>query len=277
MACDPEFLRKIPLLALLDDEELKVLAAQVDLRTFAPRERIYGLANEAGPAYLVASGRVRITTLDDDHQEVVVNEAEPGAFLGLSSMLDESPRQTEAVAQEETVCIELTRDDLSALVSQKPHAGLDIMTVLARELHGAQHLVRQRIARHPNQVIEEKTSTGERLADAVARFGGSWAFIVCCAIFLSIYVAVNVSLQQRAWDPYPFILLNLFLSMLAALQAPVIMMSQNRQDMKDRLRSELDFEVNRRAEAEIRDLSAKVLDLREALQDLDALVRTRSA
>src|SRR5450759_4999698 len=111
--------------------------------------------------------------------------------------------------------------------------------------------LRVRSTRNPNEVIEEQTTTGESVADAVARFGGSWTFILSFGFVLAVYIAINVFLGRQAWDPYPFILLNLFLSMLASVQAPVIMMSQNRQDVKDRLRGELDYAVNRRAESEI--------------------------
>jgi CRP/FNR family cyclic AMP-dependent transcriptional regulator len=104
----------------------------------------------------------------------------------------------------------------------------------------------------------------------VARFGGSWSFIIAFGVVLVVWTAVNVVLATRAWDPYPFILLNLFLSMIAALQAPVIMMSQNRQDAKDRLRSELDFAVNRKAEAEITQLAAKLNRIEDRLDDLAA-------
>jgi len=114
---------------------------------------------------------------------------------------------------------------------------------------------------------------GERIADAVARFGGSWNFIISFAIVLVTYSSLNIFLKGRAWDPYPFILLNLFLSMLAAIQAPVIMMSQNRQDTKDRLRSELDFDVNRRAESEIQALSQKLNLIADKIGDVEDLVR----
>ena len=109
----------------------------------------------------------------------------------------------------------------------------------------------------------------------MAGFGGSWTFIITFLTGLLIYTAVNVILRGRAWDPYPFILLNLFLSMLAALQAPVIMMSQNRQDTKDRLRGELDFDVNRRAEFEIQGLGRKLNQLQEQIGDIGDLLRTR--
>jgi CRP/FNR family cyclic AMP-dependent transcriptional regulator len=126
-------------------------------------------------------------------------------------------------------------------------------------------------------LIEEKYTFGEHVADGVASFGGSWTFIIVFGIVLVIWTALNVALRNRAWDPYPFILLNLFLSMLAAIQAPVIMMSQNRQDKKDRLRSELDFDVNRRAEAEIQNLSRKLNLVTDKLGDLDDMLRNELA
>jgi uncharacterized membrane protein len=150
---------------------------------------------------------------------------------------------------------------------------MDMLTVQARQFHASQKLVQTRVSRNPNEVIEEQSTFGERLADSVARFGGSWSFIILFAIVLVVYSSVNTALHSRAWDPYPFILLNLFLSMLAAIQAPVIMMSQNRQDVKDRLRSELDFDVNRRAETEIQSLSNRLSLLLDKLEDVEGIVR----
>jgi uncharacterized membrane protein len=122
-------------------------------------------------------------------------------------------------------------------------------------------------------LIEQETTTGDRVADAVARFGGSWKFIICCMVVLIVYTATNVALGRSAWDPYPFILLNLFLSMLAAIQAPIIMMSQNRQDAKDRVRSELDYEVNRRSEIQIQGLARKLNLIADKIDDVEDLVR----
>jgi CRP/FNR family cyclic AMP-dependent transcriptional regulator len=148
-----------------------------------------------------------------------------------------------------------------------------MLTVLGRQFHASQQLVRLRAARNANEVIEEKETVGERIADTVASFGGSWTFIILFGVVLVTYSSINVTLGHRAWDPYPFILLNLFLSMLAAIQAPVIMMSQNRQDKKDRLRSELDFDVNRRAEAEIQALSRKLNLIGDKIGDVEDLLR----
>ena len=135
--------------------------------------------------------------------------------------------------------------------------------------------MRVRANRNPNEVIEGKATFGQRIADRVAGFGGSWTFIIIFLSVLVIYSAVNIILGRSAWDPYPFILLNLFLSALAAIQAPVIMMSQNRQDTKDRLRSELDFDVNRRSESEIQGLANKLNLLGDKINDVEDLLRAK--
>ena len=273
MGCEPEHLKHVPLFALLDDDERAVLAAEVELKTFTPRQRIYKTGDAGGRGYVMVSGRARITTVDEDNQEVVVDEPGPGEFFGFASMLDGTPHQTEATAMEESMCLEVDRHDIAVLIERKPHAGLDIMTVLGRQFHNAQKLVTIRATRNPNDIIEEEETFGERIADTVASFGGSWTFIIIFALVLAVYSTINVRLGNHAWDPYPFILLNLFLSMLAAIQAPVIMMSQNRQDKKDRLRSELDYDVNRRAHTEIQGLAHKLNLLGDKLGDVEELLR----
>lgn len=275
MPCKPEILRQVPLFALLDDDETAVLAAQVEVRNFVPRQRIYKIGELGERAYVLVSGSVRVTTVDEDHQEVVVDQPVPGEFFGFASMLEKTPHQTTAIAQEESVCIEVDRNDIQILLERKPHAGMDMLTVLGRQFHASQQLVRVRASRNPNQIIEEEETRGERIADSVASFGGSWTFIVTFLVVLVAYSSTNVLLKHRAWDPYPFILLNLFLSMLAAIQAPVIMMSQNRQDKKDRLRSELDYEVNRRAEIEIQGLAKKMNLLDDKIGDVEELLRKK--
>jgi CRP/FNR family transcriptional regulator, cyclic AMP receptor protein len=277
MPCDPQILRNVPLFALLDEEEAAVLAGQVEIKNFAMRQRIYKMGDPSGRAYILVSGAVRVTIVDDDQQEVVVDQPVGGEFFGFASMLDQTPHQTNATALEETVCIEVDRHDIAVLLERKPHAGMDMLTVLGRQFHGAQQLVRLRSTRNPNEVIEKEATFGEHIADSVARFGGSWAFIITFLVVLVVYSAANVALGRKAWDPYPFILLNLFLSMLAALQAPVIMMSQNRQDTKDRLRGELDFDVNRRAESEIQGLSRKLNSLDEKMGDIEDFLRGNQA
>jgi CRP/FNR family transcriptional regulator, cyclic AMP receptor protein len=277
MACNPEILKHVPLFALLDEEETAVLAGQVELKTFAPRQRIYKIGDSSGRAYVVVSGRVRVSTVDQEHQEVVVDEPSHGEFFGFASMLEQTPHQTQAVAIDEAVCIEVEQEDIAVLLQRKPLAGMDMLRVLGRQFHASQQLVRLRASRHPNEMIDKEATFGERIADKVAGFGGSWTFIISFAVALTVYMTIDSTLGKKAWDPYPFILLNLFLSMLAAVQAPVIMMSQNRQDTKDRLRGELDYDVNRRAETEIQGLARKLNVLGEKIGDVEDMLRARLA
>jgi CRP/FNR family cyclic AMP-dependent transcriptional regulator len=273
MGCSPETLRSVPLFSLFDEDEICVLANEVEIKDFAPRQRIYKLGDNSGRAYVMVSGKVRVTIFDEDHQEVVVDEPSHGEFFGFASMLEQTPHQTNAIALEQTRCLEVDRHDIAVLLERKPHAGMDMLTVLGRQFHASQQLVRLRASRNPNEVIEADMTFGERIADAVAGFGGSWTFIISFAIAIIGYTAANQILGKGAWDPYPFILLNLFLSMLAAIQAPVIMMSQNRQDTKDRLRGELDYDVNRRAEKEIQSVTQKINLLDGKMDDIAEMLR----
>jgi uncharacterized membrane protein len=275
MACDPEVLKHVPLFALLDEEETAVLAAQVQVRRFAPRQRIYKIGESTGNAYVVVSGRVRVSTVDQEHQEVVIDEPSHGEFFGFASMLEQTPHQTEAMAIDEAVCIEVDQEDIAILLQRKPLAGMDMLRVLGRQFHASQQLVRLRASRHPNEVIEKDATFGERIADRVAGFGGSWTFILSFFFALTVYMVADSLLGKKAWDPYPYILLNLFLSMLASVQAPIIMMSQNRQDTKDRLRGELDYDVNRRAEVEIQGLARKLNVLGEKIGDVEEMMREK--
>jgi len=273
MECKPDVLKHVPLFSLLDDEEIKVLAGQVELKEFQARQRIYKMDDSNRKAYVVVTGRVRVTTIDEDQQEVVVDEPSHGEFFGFASMLEGTPHQTTATAIEEAVCIEVSRDNIATLLQRKPLAGMDMLAVLGRQFHSAQQLVRVRATRNANELIEEEATFPQRVADSVVSFGGSWTFIIAFGVITAIYVAINQVIGRSAWDPYPFILLNLILSLLAAIQAPVIMMSQNRQDTRDRLRSELDYAVNRRAESEIQALSRKLNLLGEQMGDVEDMLR----
>ena len=275
MACTPEILKNVPLFALLDVDEISVLGAQVELKKFAARQRIYKTGESDGRAYVIVSGSVAVATVDADGQEVTVDQPATGEFFGFASMIEGTPHQTTATALTDTECVEIDREDITILLQKKPMAGIDLLTMAARQFHATHQLVRLRSQRNPNELIEEKTTFGQRIADSVAQFGGSWSFIISFGLVLVVYTLINIRLGNHAWDPYPFILLNLFLSMLASIQAPVIMMSQNRQDMKDRLRGELDYDVNRRAAVDIQGLARKLNVVTEKIDDLEEMIREK--
>lgn len=215
------------------------------------------------PAISSTAGSVRLCIVDDTGSEVALDVLQPGDEFGELSLLDGGDRSMTAITMEPTTVLVLKRDDFIELLRSRPDAALDVVQVLARRIRRVDDLLRRRVSRDPNAAIAERDSFGHRVADGVARFGGSWHFIGLFFLFLIAWISSNIFLifYNRAGspvDPYPFILLNLFLSMLAAIQAPVILMSQNRQDAKDRIRSELDYQVNLKAELEIADLHHKV-------------------
>src|SRR5215831_5484105 len=201
MSCKPEVLKSVPLFSLLDDDEIAVLAGQVELKTYAARQRIYK-AGDRGLAYVTVSGKVRVTTIDEDNQEVVVDEPAAGEFFGFASMLEQTPHQTSAVSLEESVCLEISREDIQTLLVRKPDAGMDLLTTLGHQYHAAHQLVRLRANRSPNEIIEKQATTGEHIADTVAGFGGSWTFIIIFSVVLTIYTVANIILGGKAWDPY---------------------------------------------------------------------------
>ncbi len=273
MTADPSVFDDIPLFELLDGDERAVLAQNVEARRFLKNQVLFRAGDPGGRAYITQTRRIRVTMRNDAGEEFEVDEAGKGDLVGMSSMLAESSHMTTAVAIEDTVAIEIDRNDIATLLQKKPLAGLDMMTMIEKHLRASQELLRLRVVRNPNEVMEERETFGERVADVVAKFGGSWRFIISFGLVLLSYAALSTLLGGQSWDPYPFILLNLFLSMLASIQAPVIMMSQNRQDAKDRLRSELDYQVNLKAETEV----SLVLKRLEAIEDRLDELRTRPA
>ena len=261
---NPKIFNDVPLFALLDEDERLVLAQQVSLRKFKKGETIFKAGGPGGLAYLIQKGTVHVSIKDVNNETVVLDIADEGGLIGMSSLLAGEVHQTTAIAMEDTTAIEIDRSDISILLNTKPQAGLDMMTIVEKHLRTAHELMRTRVARNPNEEIQEQETFGERMADEVAKFGGSWRFVILFGLVLTAYVITNSELVHP-WDPYPFILLNLFLSMIAAIQAPVIMMSQNRQDTKDRVRSELDYRVNLKAELEIEELLQRVGEIEQML------------
>lgn len=261
---DIEIFNDVPIFQLLDNDERKVLAEQVSQKQFKKGQVIFKSGDPGGWAYLIQKGTVQVSIKDANKDTIVVDMADEGGLIGMSSLLAGENHQTTAVALEDTTAIEIDRNDIIALLNTKPQAGLDMLTIVEKHLRAAHELMRTRVTRNLNEEIEEQETFGERMADAVARFGGSWKFVILFGLVLFAYVFMN-SEMANPWDPYPFILLNLFLSMLAAIQAPVIMMSQNRQDAKDRLRSELDYRVNLKAEVEIEELLQRVGEIERML------------
>lgn len=277
MSVDRLNLRDIHLFQLLDDEELAELGSHIDEMVFKPQQTVYKAGDLGSDMHIVMYGKVQVYVTDEDGNQVVVGEVEPGEMFGEMSLLDNEPHTATAIAVAPTKTFIIDRDDLKRLFTKKPDAALDIIAILGQRIRKTDVLLSHRVAKNVNAIIEREETLGERVADRVAAFGGSWNFIGLFAAVLLTWVFINgIVLHDHAYDPYPFILLNLILSMLAAIQAPVIMMSQNRQDAKDRVRSEQDYKVNLKAEVEILQLHQKVDQLRDELSRIGASVSSQA-
>jgi len=277
MAADLSLLAEVPLFQLLDDEERKTLSGLLDVRTFSKGEIIFAYGDPGEALFIVRRGSVQVYVEDCTGETIILGENLSGDVFGEISLLDGGPRTATAIATDESELLVMDRGDLLDLITKHPHAAMDLLSVMGRRLRSTDELLRSHVSRNLNVEEEERLTLGQKIADRVATFGGSWTFIISFGVVLLAWVGVNVYLTVRgaqqglapekaAFDPYPFILLNLFLSMLAALQAPVIMMSQNRQAAKDRLKGDLDYEVNLKAELEVAQLHHKVDRVYEEMQ-----------
>jgi len=258
MATTIEMLREAPMFSLLDEQELGTLSTLLEARRFNKGETIFQRGDVGDCLYIVRQGTVQVYVETTEGEKIVFAEDTAGDVFGEISLLDGGPRTATAVALEDTDTLTCDRDNLLEFVSRHPHAAIDVMTAMGKNLRATDELLRSQVSRNLNKEEAEHLTVGQKVADRVAAFGGSWPFIILFGIFMAFWMATNVYMAIRAFDPFPFILLNLALSALAALQAPVIMMSQNRQAAKDRLRADLDYEVNLKAELEVAHLHGKV-------------------
>src|SRR5258706_8072928 len=259
MAANPEFLKDIGLFQWMDEAERTQVAAIMDEVTFKAGQQLFHEHDQGGTCYILRSGRVELSVIDERKEKLVVDVLEPGELCGEYSLLDGGTRVNTAAAVEDVEALSLERPDFVDFLKRQPDASLDVLKALTKRIRRADRLLKQRV-QDPEEIIEEGETFGDRVADLVASFGGSWKFIILFGGLMAAWMLLNTNGVH--YDPFPFILLNLALSTLAALQAPVIMMSQNRQDAKDRIRSEADYKVNVKAEVGIAELHEKIDKLR---------------
>ena len=278
---EADSLSRIPLFQRLTPEELEQLAAEVDQVKFDPDETIFNEQDKGDALYVVETGSVRIWVLDEDVEPVTLKELGPGEFFGELAVLDRGPRSTNATAMGETTLHRLSSDDFQAFLMKHPDVAIDVICEIGARMRQTNMLVSQRATRNINVEMEERSTIGQRVADRVASFGGSWTFIIIYVSFLAGWMALNTFIlvhyghgeNGAQYDPYPYILLNLMLSMTAALQAPIIMMSQNRAAEKDRLAAEQDFKVNLKSELMLEELMRKSQGREAQISQLVELVK----
>jgi CRP/FNR family transcriptional regulator, cyclic AMP receptor protein len=281
---EAESLSRVSLFKRLEPAELEKLATEVDQVNFKDGDTVFNESDRGDALYVVEEGAVRIWVLDEDVKPVTLTELKPGDFFGELAVLDRGPRSTNATVIGDTILHRLSSDDFQDFLLQHPEASIDVICEIGARMRQTNMLVSNRVTRNINVEMEEKATLGARVADKVASFGGSWTFIFIYLTFLAVWIAINSFVLYRyghgengaEFDPYPYILLNLMLSMTAALQAPIIMMSQNRAAEKDRLAAEQDFKVNLKSELMLEELmrksNARDAQLQQVLDKVGGLI-----
>jgi CRP/FNR family cyclic AMP-dependent transcriptional regulator len=265
---EAQSLARVPLFKRLEPHELEHLAEEVEQVNYKAGEVIFHEYDTGDALYVVEEGAIRLWLTDEDVQEVTLAELSPGQFFGEMAVLDRGQRSSSATAIVDTHLHRLSSDNFQKFLMEHPDCAIDVICEIGARLRQTNVLVTQRASRNVNTVMEEQYTVGQRIADRVATFGGSWTFIFIFGGILLTWMTINTLILARLgsgengaqWDPYPYILLNLLLSTLAALQAPVIMMSQNRAAEKDRLAAEQDFKVNLKSELMLEELVRKQRD-----------------
>ena len=278
MHADAAMIAEVPIFELLDENERTSLAQMMDCRAFKAGTTLFEYGDPGGEIFIIRSGDIEVFVENQEGERMVIAEYTQGDVVGELSFLDGGHRTATAFAREDSMALSMHRNGLLGFIDKHPHAAIDLLTVVGRRLRATDELLRTRVSRNVNMELQERMTVGERIADRVASFGGSWTFIIIFAVIMLVWVALNTAaLFSHHFDPYPYILLNLFLSMIAAIQAPVIMMSQNRQVAKDRLQADQDYEVNLKAELEVAQLHHKLDHLHQRLEEFWARSEDRKS
>ena len=257
-------LRQVPLFESLDDKAAKELSELLETLDCKAETFLFRTGDAGDAMYLIEHGKVRICVQAIDGHEVTLTELGRGDFFGEMALLGGQRRSADVVVAEDARLALLSREHFLSFMRSNPDVALEMLTALANRLRHTDELLRQSATRNVNVEEAAQFTFADRAADILAEFGGSWKFIISAVLFFNLWVLINTwLLADSAFDAYPYLLLSTAINMLAVLQAPIILMSQNRQSHKDRLRSEIDYQINLKNE----------LALNEIIQRLKTLER----
>ncbi len=260
-----EAIRSVPLFASLDDNATRELRNLLRRRRASAGSALFRAGDQGDAMYLIEKGRVRISITDDDKKEITLAELAQGDFFGEMAIIDGKQRSADATIAEDAQLAVLSREDFLRFIKNNPAVALEMLGATFSRLRRTDKMLQQRVSRNVNEEEDKRMTLANRAADLLAEFGGSWKFIGVAIALIIFWIVLNSYILIRGFDPVPYQMLNLVLAVVAGLQAPIIMMSQNRQGAKDRLRADLDFQVNLKNE----------LALTEVLRRLDVLESER--
>jgi CRP/FNR family cyclic AMP-dependent transcriptional regulator len=269
-----DLLRSIPLFEGLSEDDLDHLGKTLVERRLTGGEMIVHQGDPGSVMYIVAQGHVNIHLPGESSRRVSLKDITVGEYFGELALFDEKPRSASALATTDAVLLELSRETLSTYLERRPLAAMAILRTMAERLRETNAMLSERAAKNMVEEIERHLSWSDKLADQVAELNGSWFFIIALGIVTGVWMYVNKAglLSKEPFDPYPYVFFNLVLAILVALQGPLIMMSQNRQSLKDRATAETDFKVNLKNEVNIESILRELGEFRaEANHRLEAL------
>jgi CRP/FNR family transcriptional regulator, cyclic AMP receptor protein len=255
---DAALLAEVPLFKFLDDQERADLAARVKQCTFTADKILFHAGDPGGSMYVIRAGEVEIFFVDNSGHRVVLETSKPGDFFGEISLLDGGSRTAAARALGHVEAIEIDREDLDQLFRLHPHAAMEVLAAMGRRLRVTTDLLRHTASRNVVKEIEDKRNWVEKTADWIAAFSGSIIFLVIHVILFTVWIVWNEVEGLPPFDPFPYGLLTMCVSLEAIFLSVFVLLSQNRQAEKDRVRSDVEYEVNLKAELEIMQLHEKV-------------------
>jgi uncharacterized membrane protein len=258
-------IRSVPLFASLDDQAARELRDLLRTREAEADTTLFRAGDDGDSMYLIESGRVRIAVTDEDQRQIVLAELARGDFFGEMAIIDGKKRSADATVIEPAKLAVLSRENFLKFIRDNPIVALEMLSATFVRLRHTDKMLQQRVSRNVNEEQDKRMTIADRAADAIAEFGGSWKFIITAIAIIIAWIIFNSWVLVKGFDPIPYQMLNLVMGVIAGLQAPIIMMSQNRQGSKDRLRADLDYQVNLKNE----------LALTEVLRRLDVLESER--
>jgi CRP/FNR family transcriptional regulator, cyclic AMP receptor protein len=272
-----KLLHSIPLFEGLGEDDLRALAQTLERRTFKAGSMIFAQGDSGSAMYIVDSGDVNIHLPGEASRRISLKDIARGEYFGELALFDEKPRSASALATTDAVLFELQRSTLASYLERRPTAAMAILRTMSERLRETNTMLSARAAKNVDEEFDKNLSWSDRLADSVASLNGSWKFILFLILLTAVWCVINTPwiLHRAPLDPYPFQLFNLALAILVGLQGPLIVMSQNRQSLKDRARADTDFKVNLKNEVNIETLLRELSEFRaEAKERSDTARRT---
>jgi uncharacterized membrane protein len=264
-----ELLADIPLFSLLDEQERSNLAARLDDARYAGGSPIFAAGDPGDSMYIVVSGEVDLFVRNDTGQHVTFETASAGHFFGEISLLDGGPRSASATATTDVEALVIDRGDLDDFLRVCPPAALDLLAAMGRRLRETARLIRHTASRDINEVEEDRRTKVMKIADWISEFSGSLPFLFIHCVIFFVWIIVNVGPLTRTflggWDPFPFGLLTMVVSLEAIILSVFVLLSQNRQVARDRVRNDIEYDVNLKAELEVAELHKRIDHLDEEI------------